>query len=273
MSKSKSRMSPKSLKRTGALSAALFAAAFLGGCASRNEPGMEHGHVIQPPTSDGPFCEHHPFGEVKRGEMQRSVGVKSREPVAVASDDYPYNAGKLLVLSHPLDPLPVEIARIRRGIVKRFTGKFVRDGVTAWSGVDLERLVAVSVERRVFDFRSHQTRAVADPVFTQTEELSFARKWSDGQRTEVEVVKVFSINLIEAQLFVCAANPVWADKNPVPEEEDDSAMSAGVTDVFLLDHRQAQDVSYRYDKPVYMTENLAAVLGNIWQHAPRGPAW
>jgi hypothetical protein len=244
----------------------------LSGCAS-HEPGMEYGHAGQPAASEGPFCEHHPFGEVKGGAVQRTLEAKTVEPVGSASNDYPYNGGKLLVLSHPLDPLPPEIARIHRGLVKRFTGKFVKDGVTAWSGVDLERLVGVSVERRVFDFRTHQTRAVPDPVFTQTEELSFARKWSDGQRTEVEVIKVFPINLIEAQLFVCAANPVWADKKPLPEDEDDSGMSQGVTDVFLLDRRQAQDLSYQYDKPVYMTEGLAVILGNIWQHAPRGPAW
>lgn len=244
----------------------------LGGCAT-HEPGMEHGHLIQPPASEGPFCERHPFGEVKSGAVQRTLAAKTPGPVGSAADDYPYNAGKVLVLSHPLDPLPPEIARIHRGLVKRFTGKFVKDGVTAWSGVDLEHLVGVSVERRVFDFRTHQTRAVGDPVFTQTQELSFARKWSDGQRTEVEVVRVFPINLAEAQLFVCAANPVWADKKPVPEDENDSAMSEGATDVFLLDHRQAQDLSYQYEKPVYMTESLAVILGNIWQHAPRGPAW
>jgi len=244
----------------------------LSGCAS-HEPGMEHGHIAQPPSTEGPFCEHHPFGEVKGGAVQRTLGAKTPEPLGSTSDDYPYNVGKVLVLSHPLDLLPPEIARIHRGLVKRFTGKFVKDGVTAWSGVDLERLVGISVERRVFDFRTHQTRVVPDPVFTQADEQSFARKWSDGQRTEVEVVKVFPINLIEAQVFVCAANPVWADKKPLPEEEDDSAMSEGATDVFLLDHRHSQDLSYQYEKPVYMTQGLATILGNIWQHAPRGPAW
>ncbi len=98
----------------------------------------------------------------------------STEPVAIASDDHPSDAGKLLVVSHPLDQLPVEVARVRRGMVKRFTGKFIKDGVTAWSAVDLERLVAVSVERRVFDFRTHQSRPVLDPDFAQIEQLDFA---------------------------------------------------------------------------------------------------
>jgi hypothetical protein len=256
-----------------ALAALLFTAALSSGCSTPTQPGMEHGHLIQPPTTEGPFCAHHPFGEVKGGEVQRSVAVKTSEPIAIASDDRPYDAGKLLVLNHPLEPLPPEIERIRRGLVKRFTGKFVKDGISAWSALDLERLVGVSVERRVFDFRTHQSRVIPDPVFTHTEQLSFARKWSDGQRTEAEVVKVFPITLVEAQMFVCAANPVWADKNPLPEDEDANEMSDGVTDVFLLDRRQAQDVSYSYSKPVYMTENLAAILGSIWQHAPRGPAW
>jgi hypothetical protein len=86
-------------------------------------------------------------------------------------------------------------------------------------------------------------------------------------------VKVFPITLIEAQLFVCAANPVWADKDPLPVDDETTDMSPGVTDVFLLDRRQAQDLSYKYVKPILMSENLANILGSIWGHAPHGPAW
>jgi hypothetical protein len=248
--------------------------ASLSGCGSPPRPGEHKGHLIQPPTTEGPFCAQRPFGDVKSGEMQHSVAQASTEPVAIASDDHPSDAGKLLVLSHPLEPLPLEVARIRRGMVKRFTGKFIKDGVTAWSAIDLERLVAVSIERRVFDFRSHQSRQVPDPVFSQVEQLDFARKWTDGQRTEVEVVKVFPITVVEAQLFVCAANPLWADKSPLAENDDEAGeMSPGVTDVFLLDRRQAQDLSYKYIKPIDMSENLAGILGSVWAHAPRGPDW
>ena len=104
-------------------------------------------------------------------------------------------------------------------MVKRFTGKFIKDGVIGWSAIDLERLVAVSIERRVFDFRAHRSRPIARSAFSQIEQLGFARKWTDGQRTEVEVVKVFPITVVEAQLFVCAANPLWADKSPLPEDD------------------------------------------------------
>jgi hypothetical protein len=256
-----------------ALAALLCATALLSGCSSSPQrPGEKKGRLIQPPTTEGPFCAQHPFGEVKSGDIQHSMTQSSTEPMAIASDDHPSDAGKLLVLSHPLDPLPLEISRIRRGAVKRFTGKYIKDGVTAWSAVDLERLVAVSIERRVFDFRTHQSRPVPDPVFSEVEHLDFARKWSDSERTEVEVVKVFPITLVEAQLFVCAANPAWADKSPLGEVDADE-MSDGVTDVFLLDRRTAQDLSYKYIKPIDMTENLASVLGSIWSHAPRGPAW
>jgi len=244
----------------------------LAGCASESQPGMEHGHLVQPKTTEGPFCDHHPYGEVKAGEVDSVTELKASEPIPFASDDHPYDAGKLIVLNHRLDPLPPEIARIRRGIVKRFTGKFIRDGVTGWSALDLERLVAVSVERRVFDLRAHQSRPVADPVFTQTEQLSFARKWTDGQRVEVEVIKVFPISVTEAEVFVCAANPLWADKKPLPEQDTDD-MSDGVIDVFLLDRRQARGVAYKYTKTVILSANLANILGSIWQHAPRGPDW
>jgi hypothetical protein len=235
---------------------------------------MHHGHLEQPATTQGPLCSHHPFGEAKGGDVQQSFALKASEPMAIAMDDHPSDAGKLLVLSHPLDPLPPEVSRIRRGLVKRFTGKFVKDGEVGWFGVDLDRLVAVSVERRVYDLRAHLSRPVPDPVFSQSEQLSFARKWTDGQRTEVEVIEVFPIMLPEAQLLVCASNPVWADRKPLPEQEDPSGdLSDGIIDVFLLDYRQAQDVSYKYTKTVYMTGNLANILSGIWQHAPRGPSW
>jgi len=257
--------------RRGALTA--MVALGLAACASPPQPGMEHGHLIQPQTTDGPFCEHHPFGEIKAGNVQSLTELKASEPIPFASDDHPYDAGKLLVLSHPLESLPPEVARIRRGLVKRFTGKFTRDGVFAWTAIDLERLVAVSIERRVFDLRAHQSREVADPVFTQTEQLSFARKWSEGQRVEVEVIKVFPISMLEAQLFVCAANPLWADKKAMPEDQDEGDLTDGVTDVFLMDRRQSQDVAYKYSKAVLLSPNLANILGSIWQHAPRGPDW
>ncbi len=257
---------------TRALPVALVTAllAFSSGCSSTGESGLQHGDR----AAQGPFCSHRSFGEVKAGELEKVVSAKASEPDTLATEDHPSDAGKVLVLSHPLDALPPEIARIRRGLVKRFTGRFIKDGQVSWSGLDLDRLVAVSVERRVFDIRAHQSRPVPDPVFGQPEQLSFARKWSDGNRTEVEVIDVFPIMLVEAQLFVCAANPAWANKKPLPDEEDPSGqMSAGVTDVFLLDYRQQQGVSYRYSKPIEMTEKLASILAAIWQHAPQGPAW
>jgi hypothetical protein len=254
------------------LGMAALLATSLAGCASQSQPGMEHGHLIQPKTTQGPFCEHHPFGEIKGGDIESLTELKASEPIPFAADDHPYDAGKLIVLNHRLDALPPEIARIRRGIVKRFTGKFIRDGESGWSALDLERLLAVSIERRVYDLRAHQSRPVADPVFTRTEQLSFARKWTDGQRVEVEVIKVFPISLAEAELFVCAANPLWADKRPLPELDED-AMSPGVTDVFLLDYRLEQGVAYKYSKTVLLSANVANILGSIWQHAPQGPDW
>ena len=87
-----------------------------------------------------------------------------------------------------------------------------------------------------------------------------------------EVIKVFPVTLVEAQLVVCAANPSWADKNPLAEDEPD-AMAQGVVDAFLLDRRETQGVVYKYDKPIDMSENMAIILGSVWQHAPRGPSW
>ena len=72
---------------------------------------------------------------------------------------------------------------------------------------------------------------------------------------------------------MCAANPVWADKNPLLDDDTD-AMSDGVTDVFLLDHRQAQDLSYKYTKPIDMSEVAWRALWVASGYMlPRGPAW
>jgi hypothetical protein len=245
---------------------------FLGGCSS--QPGKVHGYVLQPASAQGPFCEHSPLGEHKRGDVEKTIAIKANEPMAIALDDRPFEAGKLLFLNHPLDPVPPEIARIRRGLVNQFTGQFIKDGLYTWSAVDLDRLMAVSVERRVFDLRAHQSRPVNEPVFTHIEKLSFARKWSDGQRTEVEVINVFPIALSETELFVCEANRIWQDKERRPEEEDPSGqMSDGVSDVYLLDYRQQQGVSYKFSKTIDMTGNMSNILDGMWQHAPQGPSW
>jgi hypothetical protein len=254
--------------------AAALLLSLLSGCSSTSESGKRHGYVLQPGSAQGPFCEHSPFGEHKRGDVEKTVAIKADEPLAIGLDDRLSEAGKLLFLNHPLDSAPPEITRIRRGLVNRFTGKFIKDGLYTWSAVDLDRLMAVYVERRVFDLRAHQSRAVSDPVFTHIEQLSFARKWSDRQRTELEVIDVFPIALGEAQSFVCEANRIWVDKRPLPEEEDVSGqMSDGAADVFLLDYRQQQGVSYKFRKTVEMTETMANIFAAMWQHAPQGPSW
>jgi hypothetical protein len=257
-----------------AVLAGLLLLSFLSGCSSPVEPDKRGGYVVQPPSIQGPLCARSPFGVSKRGEVEKIVAAKANEPLAIALDDRPGVAGKLLTVSQHLEPLPPEIARIRRGLVSRFTGKFVKDGLYSWSGVDLDRLMAVSVERRVFDFRTHQSRPVADPVFAQVEQLTFARKWTDGQRIEVEVIKVFPISIADAQAFVCETNRLWDNKKPQSDEEDPSGeMSDGATDVFLLDYRQQQAVAYKFSKPIDMTESLANIMAVMWQQAPRGPSW
>jgi hypothetical protein len=208
---------------------------------------------------------------VKNGAVEKSRVAPGVESVT-AGDAGASNAGKILLQTQPLETLPPEIARIQRGMVKRFVGKFINDGQMSWSGVDLDRLMAVTVERRVFDRGAHQPRPVPDPRLSAQGDSTFARKWSDAERTEVEVVSTFPINPAEAVAFVCAANPEWADKNPLPADDSD-AISEGATDFFLLDQRQDQEFSYRYSKPVQLGEALAIVLGQIWVRAPGPPVW
>lgn len=259
-----------------ALASLLCLTIVLSGCAESpgKQPGPTSTRGTQVSTDEEVLCSRHAYGEVKYGVVDRSAKTTGAEMeiAASAATSDPAAAGKILVQTQPLAALPPEIERIQRGLVKRFVGKFVKDGLLTWSGIDLDRRVAVAIERRVFDTRAHQPRQVSDPQFTRRGEPTFARKWSQAGRTEVEVVSIFPINLVEARAFVCAANPVWAEKGPLPAEDADE-MAEGETDFFLIDRRREQDVSYRYTKTVGLGEGLAIVLGLIWQHAPVGPAW
>jgi hypothetical protein len=257
-----------------ALASLLFFTNFLAGCAGSPEkqPRSTGGREAQASTENDLSCSHHPYGEVKNGIVDKSVSAADTELAPTAAGANVADAGKILIQTRPLDALPPEITRIQRGLVKRFVGKFVNDGLLTWSGVDLDRRVAIAIERRVFDRRAHQPRPVPDPQFSRQREATFARKWSGDGRIEVEVVSIFPISSVEARAFVCAANPEWAAKGPLPEQ-DTGEMAAGDTDFFLLDRRPEQGVSYRYTKTVDLGQNLAVVLGLIWQHAPVGPAW
>ncbi|MDB6090621.1 MAG: hypothetical protein JWN85_3405 [Gammaproteobacteria bacterium] len=254
--------------------ASLFFGTLLSGCADNpgKLPALSGTREARSSTDPEVACSRHPYGEVKNGLVEKSQLPADVPSASAAAGGNVAVAGKVLVQSRPLDALPPEIARIQRGLVKRFVGKFVKDGMQTWSGVDLDRLRAVSVERRVFDRRAHLPRPVADPEFSPREQSSFARKWSEPERTEVEVVSSFPISLAEAQAFVCAANPDWAAKGPIPDEDPDD-LTEGATDFFLLDRRREQDVAYRYAKPLLPGPGLAVALGTIWQHAPVSPAW
>jgi hypothetical protein len=257
-----------------ALIASLFFGTLLSGCADHpgKLPAPAGARDARSSTDLQIACSRHAYGEVKNGLVEKSQLAADVPSPAAATGGNVAVAGRVLVQSQPLDALPPEIARIQRGLVKRFVGKFVKDGMQSWSGVDLDRLLAVSVERRVFDRRAHLPRPVADPEFPPREQSAFARKWSEPERTEVEVVSSFPISLAEAQAFVCAANREWAAKGPIPDEDPDD-LAHGATDFFLLDRRREQDVSYRYAKVLLPGQDLAVALGTIWQHAPASPAW
>ncbi|MDB6045601.1 MAG: hypothetical protein JWM63_4152 [Gammaproteobacteria bacterium] len=257
-----------------ALASLIFFTNFLGGCAGSPEKRPASTGAREAPASTDMelSCSHHPYGEVKNGTVSKSAIATDAESAATAAGADVSDAGKILLQNRPLDPLPPEIARIQTGMVKRFVGKFVNDGLLTWSGVDLDRRVAIAIERRVFDRGAHRPRQVSDPQFSRQRGSTFARKWSEAGRTEVEVVSIFPISPVEAQAFVCAANPAWASKGALPDEDPDE-MADGDTDFFLLDRHPEQGVSYRYTKTIALGEGLAVVLGLIWQHAPAGPAW
>jgi hypothetical protein len=264
----------ESRTRCVALACLIFFTNFLAGCAGSpaKRPASTGAREAPASTDMELSCSHHPYGEVKNGTVSKSVIATDAESAATGAGADVSDAGKILLQNRPLDALPPEIARIQKGMVKRFVGRFVNDGLLTWSGVDLDRRVAIAIERRVFDRRAHRPRQVSDPQFSRQRGATFARKWSEAGRTEVEVVSIFPISPVEAQAFVCAANPPWASKAALPDQDPDE-MADGDTDFFLLDRQAEQGVSYRYTKTIPLGEGLAVVLGLIWQHAPAGPAW
>lgn len=153
-----------------------------------------------------PHCGADPYGAKK---TDARVGTL---PMAPPQDPIDYRAGVILIVDHPLGE-PREIASVRRGLTFYFAGAFVNDGLKSWQAVDLEKKIVISVQRRIFDKRAH-TRSFGDPTFpayvsNMTPPPIYARKWSDAQRTEEEVITINNLMPDAEEAILCISNLAW----------------------------------------------------------------
>ncbi len=173
--------------------------------------------------------------------------------------------GRIIIRPTRLESIPLEIARIQKGFVHHFVGAFINDGIVYWSGIDLDRALAIVVRRKIYDMRAQMTRPFGDPVFKSWDKESFARKWTSEERTETEVVLRRRLTPDEAEAFTCVANALW--------KSDDKQQSMRPSDTFLsnntlLDNTNEGNAIVLYKKFVNRVGPLDSVLNNIWNTMP-----
>jgi hypothetical protein len=136
------------------------------------------------------------------------------------------------VQTSPLD-VPIEISRIRRGSIKYWAGGFINDGLVHWSGIDLDRMESISVERRIYDKGAVHSRPFGDPVFSFSDQTHIARKAVIGDyRVELEVVTRWPISYATAEAWVCLANATW--KYVPPGNEDIQNQRPQMSDTLMI---------------------------------------
>jgi hypothetical protein len=169
-------------------------------------------------------------------------------PVVAPDDkraDAPFQ--RVFVRDHPLGT-PPEISRIQKGLVANFVGLFINDGMESWTAVDLDRMEVVSVARRIYDKRAALSRPFGDPVFPAYDRTTIVRKWSDGHRTEMEVVSRAPIQPAAAEAFVCVANAVWEQPKQPHQQVFISDAAPGSAEMSLFDRAQEGGRTYLYEK-------------------------
>lgn len=126
---------------------------------------------------------------------------------------------------------PPEIQAIRRGAFSEFIGGHINDGISYWTGVDLETREVISISRKVWDKRAKQSRDFGFPDPPSLPNGVVLRKWvaEDGSRKELETVRKTPLSEIEVKAFVCMANGEWAAKS-VPAKSGTSTHFSFVTD-------------------------------------------
>jgi hypothetical protein len=215
-------------------------------------------------------CFDQPYALIKNAARSGAAPATRGD----SGEDVPANDGKVLIKNAPLDDPPPEILRVRRGWVSHFVGAFINDGLVSWQGVDLDRAVAISVDRRIRDTRGAPSTTLRHPVFDKnvigtlqyTGAHLFARKFSKSGSEELEIVSTMRIQPADLSAFVCVANAAWAAP-PVKIEfmTDTLASSSELLDEAPSSGTQGY-ISYRKD---VSGGPVGTVLSAIWQYMPK----
>ena len=176
--------------------------------------------------------------------------------------------GMILQQDMPLRE-PPEIARVQRGFVDHFVGAFINDGLESWSAIDLDRNSVISIRRRIYDVRASRSHPFSDPTFAAERHMghSFARKFSNDRRTELEVISTVRADPAGLQAFICLANAAWAA--PASEKPD---ISDGFQEARLLDIESKDGKVTHLSKSVSFEGPLGFMFAALAKNLPE-PSW
>lgn len=232
---------------------------------------------IQRLTPPEPSCYGTPYAEKKVSyDGRHAIPGRTADNVPRFQPQPRWPAERILVQANRL-PTPPEIAAIERGYTYHWVGGFINDGLATWHGIDLDRRRSIHVQRRIWDARAQLSRRFSDPVFSEHDPTSFARKWSSEQRVETEVVQITNLEHDDIMVFVCVANGAWSLPPPAPGTIFMPMSDTMVNDAILHDRQieQGEGIQYRKTmklmKPVFsMNSSGNSPLPYKWDIEPHG---
>jgi hypothetical protein len=153
-------------------------------------------------------------------------------------------------------------------MMAHFVGASINDGIVTWDALDLDRMEAISIRRRIYDKRAKLTKPFGEPSFPDWDKRSFVRKWSDEQRTEMEIVSRWRLDFDQAEAFVCVANGAWSAS--LQDKKQGSMITDAFADArFLFDRRNEGSAIFIYERGYSRGGPLDVVSHEIFTSAPK----
>jgi hypothetical protein len=185
-------------------------------------------------------CYGTPFGANKVGAS--AVKIQPKASSNQANDERP---GAIVDGVQPVPGNPPEVERITRGYKSGFVSAHPGANPSAvWFGIDLNRGAAYLVRR--FSFEGPDASKSAEE-FLRLKGLSWARKWKEGSRIQLDVVRYLPANVGATNFggFICSANALWVSSGPFKAKSayTDALKSYGV----IVDTNDHGSVEYSKD--------------------------
>ncbi|WP_146208776.1 hypothetical protein [Azospirillum sp. TSO22-1] len=218
--------------------------------AQRNHPGAVYDDLPGPNCYGVPYAEEKPKFDIVRQARQEDFEQIDADGKEVDNQRW----GSLVISLKPLG-FPVEISRIRRGFVGVRQGMSVNDGLSSWSGVDLDRKEVVFINRYTYAPQAAFSRPFGDPVLPSEQpeihagKRIYTRKWFDGDRVEMEIIQRALLSNGEIKAFICLANSAL-ERVPLRKEKQYAVLTPDHAqyDVILRDLRISGERMLRYEK-------------------------